>query len=45
VIVGYGYADMPLEPAIIAFESLAAKLVNLGPRHEASFSGPLPSRP
>jgi hypothetical protein len=39
VIVGYGYADMPLEPAIIAFESLAANLVDLGPRHEASFSG------
>jgi hypothetical protein len=39
VIVGYGYADMPLEPAIGAFEALARTMVDLGTRSEAAFSG------
>lgn len=39
VIVGYGYPDMPLEPAIEAFETLAGTMARLGKRHEASFSG------
>ena len=39
MILGYGYPDMPLEPAIDAFETLAAKVVNLGQRCEAAFSG------
>ena len=39
VIVGYSYSDLPLEPAVAAFETLAKALVTLGKRHEASFSG------
>ncbi len=39
VVVGYGYTDIPLEPAIDAFERLAATLVDIGQRHEATFSG------
>ncbi len=39
VIVGYAYPDMPLEPAIKAFETLASTMVKLGPRYEAAFSG------
>jgi hypothetical protein len=37
-VVGYGYPDFPLEPAIHAFETLAANEVQLGRRHEAKFS-------
>jgi hypothetical protein len=39
IIVGYGYPDMPLEPAVEAFETLAKSRVQLGQRHEASFAG------
>jgi hypothetical protein len=35
VILGYDYADMPLEPAILAFEKLASGLI--GERSETSF--------
>jgi len=35
VILGYDYSDMPLEPAILAFEKLASGLI--GERSEASF--------
>lgn len=38
VIIGYSYPDMPLGPAIQAFEILANANVRLGPRCEASFS-------
>src|SRR5262249_12005337 len=38
VIVGYEYADLPLEPAVEAFEVLAARLVKLGTRSEAEFA-------
>ena len=37
VIIGYTYDDMPLEPAISAFETLASG--KLGSRCEAEFSG------
>jgi hypothetical protein len=37
VIIGYDYDDMPLEPAISAFEVLASG--KIGPRSEATFSG------
>jgi hypothetical protein len=36
-IVGYSYPDLPLEPAIRAFETLARSEVHLGKRHEAQF--------
>lgn len=36
-IVGYSYPDLPLEPAIRAFEALARNEVRLGPRCEAQF--------
>jgi len=36
VIFGYHHDDWPLEPAIDAFESLAARQVRLGPRQMAS---------
>ena len=36
-IVGYSYPDLPLEPAIRAFEALARNEVRLGPRYEAQF--------
>jgi hypothetical protein len=36
-IVGYRYPDLPLEPAIGAFEALARRVVHLGERHEAQF--------
>ena len=36
-IVGYSYPDIPLEPAIRAFETLACSEVHLGRRHEAQF--------
>jgi len=39
VIVGYSYDDLPLEPAVAAFEALAKAMVMLGKRHEASFCG------
>jgi hypothetical protein len=39
VIVGYDYPDLPLALAIKAFELLAAELVKLGKRNEATFSG------
>jgi hypothetical protein len=39
VIFGYAYPDLPLEPAIDAFETLAAHAADLGPRHQATFSG------
>ena len=39
VIVGYAYPDLPLAPAIDAFETLAHHAVDLGDRHEAMFSG------
>jgi hypothetical protein len=39
VILGYSYPDMSLEPAVNAFETLAGKVVKLGKRFEASFSG------
>ena len=39
VILGYSYDDLPLEPAIAAFETLAKAMVALGKRHEANFSG------
>jgi hypothetical protein len=39
LIVGYTYPDMPLNPAIEAFEILARHAVRLGPRYEATFSG------
>jgi hypothetical protein len=39
VIVGCAYPDLSLRPAINAFEILAAHIVDLGPRHEAMFSG------
>jgi hypothetical protein len=37
VILGYDYADVPLEPAILAFEKLAAGTI--GKRSETSFEG------
>jgi hypothetical protein len=37
VIIGYTYNDMPLEPAIHAFEILASD--KIGGRAEATFSG------
>jgi hypothetical protein len=36
-IVGYSYPDLPLQPAIRAFETLARNEVRLGKRHEAQF--------
>lgn len=39
MILGYSYPDLPLEPAIEAFEVLARQIVNLGERCEAPFSG------
>jgi hypothetical protein len=36
-IIGYSYPDLPLEPAIRAFETLARSEVCLGKRHEAQF--------
>jgi hypothetical protein len=38
-IVGYSYPDLPLEPAIRAFETLARATVRLGERHQAHFCG------
>ena len=40
VIFGYEHREWPLEPAIAAFELLAARQVELGPRHTAE-TGPL----
>ena len=40
MIFGYEHQDWPLEPAITAFEILAARRVGLGPRQEAG-TGPL----
>jgi hypothetical protein len=37
IILGYGYEDLPLEPAIRAFEMLAGREARLGKRHEAQF--------
>jgi hypothetical protein len=37
VLIGYTYDDMPLEPAICAFEKLACS--HIGPRSEAAFFG------
>jgi hypothetical protein len=37
VLIGYTYDDMPLDPAICAFETLASG--KIGPRAEAVFSG------
>jgi hypothetical protein len=37
VLIGYTYDDMPLDPAICAFETLASD--RIGPRSEAVFSG------
>lgn len=37
IIIGYSYPDLPLEPAIRAFETLAQSEVRLGKRHEAQF--------
>ena len=39
VIAGYNYKDMPLEPAVSAFEASAAAVVRLSQRCEASFTG------
>ena len=39
VVVGYAYPDLPLAPAIDAFETLAHHVVDLGRRREATFSG------
>ena len=39
LIYGYDADEWPLEPAITAFEVLAARLVRLGPRKQATFSG------
>lgn len=36
-IIGYSYPDLPLEPALHAFETLAGSKVRLGKRHEAHF--------
>jgi hypothetical protein len=36
LIYGFDYASMPLEPAIEAFEALAARRVELGERHVAA---------
>jgi hypothetical protein len=36
-IIGYSYPELPLEPALRAFELLAANDVQLGPRAEAGF--------
>lgn len=37
VIIGYTYRDLPLEPAILAFEKLASG--SIGRRHETSCGG------
>lgn len=41
LIIGYSYPDMdmPLEPAIAAFEALARRTTRLGQRVQAAFSG------
>jgi len=39
VILGYSYPDLPLEPAIDAFETLARHVAKVGDRCEAPFSG------
>ena len=39
VILGHSDPELSLEPAIAAFEALARLVVDLGPRHEAPFSG------
>jgi hypothetical protein len=39
LIYGYEHADWPLEPAIAAFESLAAMRARVGERHVARFDG------
>ena len=39
VIFGYEYPGWPLEPTISAFEILAGRSVDLGPRLTANFSG------
>jgi hypothetical protein len=39
LIYGYDAKEWPLEPAIDAFEALAASRVRLGPRHAAKFGG------
>jgi hypothetical protein len=38
VIFGYTYPDLPLQPAIDAFEALAAHAVDLGPRYQEIFA-------
>jgi hypothetical protein len=37
IIIGYSYPDVPLEPAILAFENLASG--QIGRRREAHFDG------
>ena len=39
LIYGYDYDALPMEPAVEAFEQLAAHRVRLGPRQAASFDG------
>jgi hypothetical protein len=39
LIYGYEHEDWPLDPAIEAFESLAAKRVSIGAKHVARFDG------
>jgi hypothetical protein len=39
LIYGYDYPGLPMDPAIEAFEQLAATRVALGPREQAAFSG------
>jgi hypothetical protein len=37
IIFGYDYHGWPMDPAIEAFETLAAQRVALGVRHEAAY--------
>jgi hypothetical protein len=39
LIYGYEYGELPMEPAVEAFELLARQRVRLGPRHFSSFDG------
>lgn len=39
LIYGFDYPDLPMEPAIQAFECLAQRLAAISPRHEATFEG------
>lgn len=38
-IYGFDYPDLPMDPAVEAFETLASRFVKLGPRSVATYAG------